>query len=335
MVFFKMGDEEESPDADAIRDTTEEKTKKKTRRKRKPRKKTAHGKTREHKPRHKKGGGIKVTKEVAAGALIIVVVAVAFMYSSQQQKTDTTPEAPQTTTPTTPKNPDLAEEYDIVTVDYVGRYLNDTVFDTSIGEIAEENNIVNPVRQYGPLTFTLGYGGLIPGFEEAVEGMKIGEENDVTIPPEKAFGYQSDELIQEIERKQASPMVQNVSMDKFMTDIGLEPYVGLEFTVPNRTAYELTWPMTVLTVYNDTITFRYERGDNTTIKTVFGNALVYNEEEEIIIEIHAEKGDEIVTLAGPAKIIDVNEENMTVDFNHPLAGKTLKFNIKLIGVVKQ
>jgi peptidylprolyl isomerase len=34
----------------------------------------------------------------------------------------------------------------------------------------------------------------------------------------------------------------------------------------------------------------------------------------------------------PARIVDVNEKEVVIDLNHPLAGKTLKFKIKIVDV---
>jgi FKBP-type peptidyl-prolyl cis-trans isomerase FkpA len=63
---------------------------------------------------------------------------------------------------------------DTVTVDYTGTLLNGTVFDTSVGKT--------------PLTFRLGAGAVIPGFDQGVTGMKVGGKRRLTIPPSLAYG---------------------------------------------------------------------------------------------------------------------------------------------------
>lgn len=39
-----------------------------------------------------------------------------------------------------------------------------------------------------PLPFTIGAGGLIPGFEQGVAGMRVGGQRRIIIPPELAYG---------------------------------------------------------------------------------------------------------------------------------------------------
>jgi peptidylprolyl isomerase len=61
-------------------------------------------------------------------------------------------------------------------VHYTGKLENGKVFDSSAGK--------------DPLTFTLGAGQMIPGFEQGVTGMKVGGKRTVTIPPSLGYGEQ-------------------------------------------------------------------------------------------------------------------------------------------------
>ena len=50
-------------------------------------------------------------------------------------------------------------------------------------------------------------------------------------------------------------------------------------------------------------------------------------EKGLVIQVMTQEGQHV-----PALIAEVTEENVTLDFNHPLAGKDLSFKLKLIGV---
>jgi FKBP-type peptidyl-prolyl cis-trans isomerase 2 len=81
-----------------------------------------------------------------------------------------------------------------VTLDYEGRFENGEVFDTSThGDHSH------------PLTFTVGEGNVIPGFEKAVIGMNVDEEKEFTIAPEDAYGMPDERLVQEIPRNVLPP----------------------------------------------------------------------------------------------------------------------------------
>ncbi|MEA3457281.1 MAG: peptidylprolyl isomerase [Candidatus Thermoplasmatota archaeon] len=88
------------------------------------------------------------------------------------------------------------EKGNTIKVEYTGRLEDGTVFDTS--DNREE-----------PLKFTVGEQKLIKGFDDAVVGMKEGEEKEVTIPPEEAYGQHNTELIRELPRS-AFPEDQDV-----------------------------------------------------------------------------------------------------------------------------
>jgi len=84
--------------------------------------------------------------------------------------------------------PAMATDGDTVKVHYTGTLEDGTTFDTSVGR--------------EPLEFTLGEGKMIPGFEEAVRGMQVGQSKTVTIPAEEAYGPYRDDLVLVIKRDQ-------------------------------------------------------------------------------------------------------------------------------------
>jgi peptidylprolyl isomerase len=84
-------------------------------------------------------------------------------------------------------NTPQAKNGDTVQVHYTGKLADGTVFDSSIGR--------------DPLEFTLGAGQVIPGFDKAVFGMKVGEKKTVTIPANEAYGPVRDDLVVEVPRE--------------------------------------------------------------------------------------------------------------------------------------
>jgi FKBP-type peptidyl-prolyl cis-trans isomerase FklB len=80
---------------------------------------------------------------------------------------------------------------DTVTVNYVGKTLNKTIFDTSVEQVAKDNGIFSAGRKYQPLRFAIGYGLTIPGFEFAISMMHPGEKATVIFPSRLGYGTQS------------------------------------------------------------------------------------------------------------------------------------------------
>ena len=78
----------------------------------------------------------------------------------------------------------VAEAGDTVNVTYTGMFENKTVFDTNVNK--------------SPLTFTIGEGKILPGFDTAVRGMKQNEKKTVTIPYDQAYGAYNPALVQVI-----------------------------------------------------------------------------------------------------------------------------------------
>jgi peptidylprolyl isomerase len=97
---------------------------------------------------------------------------------------------------------------------YTGTLSDGTVFDSSEGR--------------DPLSFTLGAGQIIPGLDQALHGMTVGEEKTVTIPAEQAYGPHDPQAVQAIPRDQIPP------------HIPLDPGTVLQMQTPDGQAMPVT-----------------------------------------------------------------------------------------------
>ena len=92
---------------------------------------------------------------------------------------------------------DTVKNGDMIKLHYEGTLDDGSVFDSSKGR--------------EPLEFKVGSGQVIPGFDEAVLKMKVGEEKTFTIPAHKAYGERDPKLVTVVDRKQ---FPQNMKLSK-------------------------------------------------------------------------------------------------------------------------
>jgi FKBP-type peptidyl-prolyl cis-trans isomerase SlyD len=119
--------------------------------------------------------------------------------------------------------------------------------------------VIDTSQDQEPLEYLQGRGQIIPGLEQAVYGMAVGEEKDVVVAPADGYGEHDPDAYEMVDR------------DVFPADLNLEPGIGLRM-----------------------------RDDE-------GQALV-------------------------AYVEEVRPDGVVLDFNHPLAGETLHFNVQIAGL---
>lgn len=132
----------------------------------------------------------------------------------------------------------------VVSLHYTGTLTDGTQFDTSVGG--------------EPLEFMVGTDSMIPGFEKAVLGLKVGDKKKFEIKAADAYGERDDAAIQEVPR------------ESFPEDTKLEK--GMQFGVQTESG---TMPLT---------------------------------------------------------IVEVKDKSVMVDFNHPMAGKDLTFDVEIMKI---
>ena len=122
-----------------------------------------------------------------------------------------------------------------------------------------EDEILESTNDGEAIEFIQGIGQIIPGLENALYGLKVGEKKIVVIDPEDAYGVYDEESTQVVKK------------DEFSEEIPLDVGTFLDLE---------------------------------------------DAEGEIL----------------SAQVIEEDEETVTLDFNHPLAGKVLTFEITVSGL---
>lgn len=118
-----------------------------------------------------------------------------------------------------------AKAGDTVRVHYEGQLSDGTIFDSSL--------------EREPIEFILGQDTVIPGFEQAVIGMEVGESKDVSIPPEEGFGEYSEDLV--------------VNIEKTILPPDINPELGMQLEVSSEEE-ETSRVFTIADIAEDSIT---------------------------------------------------------------------------------
>lgn len=134
---------------------------------------------------------------------------------------------------------------DTVRIHYTGTLADGETFDSSEGR--------------DPLEFTVGSGQIIPGLDEALPGMQVGETKTVDVPADAAYGQVDPDARQSVPRAD----------------------------IPEDIPLDL--------------------GTRLQVQTPQGQAM-------------------------PVTVVEVTEEQVVLDANHPLAGRDLTFAIELVEI---
>jgi FKBP-type peptidyl-prolyl cis-trans isomerase SlyD len=136
-------------------------------------------------------------------------------------------------------------ENKVVTMDY-------KVVDTNSGELIDSS------ENGQPMTYLHGAQNIVPGLEKALTGKAVGDELEVNVAPEEAYGERSEEGVQQV------PVSAFEGMEK------VEPGMAVTAETPD----------------------------------------------------------------GPLNLVitEVDGDTVTVDANHPMAGKSLTFNVKIADI---
>lgn len=222
---------------------------------------------------------------------------------------------------------------DTVWVNYT-LWVNGSVYDTNNATLANESGLYNPLRDYGPFMYTVEFNkGVIDGFIINTVGLMVNETVNFEVDPERGYGpYDPSKVI-------VLPRYYNISTFETVPRAELEAR-GIDVAI--GTGYETDVGMVFINDSNEeNVTLFYVMPLNHSFRFNGISQKVVNASSDtftVTIENRLNEG-KYYTLPHPATamptrflVTSVNEENITLDSNHPLANETLKFEVTLLKV---
>ena len=142
---------------------------------------------------------------------------------------------------------------DTVKVDYIGKLADGRLFDTSLASIANDASVPKSLSfslransSYTPLSFTVGGGTLITGFNNAVIGMKVGETKTVDLTPSEAYGNLVMSKVTTFNLTESKAVYVEMSFATFKSTYSVAAVAGMTVVDP---VYK--WPVNVLQANSD------------------------------------------------------------------------------------
>ncbi len=126
-------------------------------------------------------------------------------------------------------------------------------------KLTVDGEVLDEAGKDDAIQFLHGHRNIIPGLENELTGLKLGDSKKVSVQPEEGYGLTDSEEIEEI------------SLEDFPE--GIVPEIGME------------------------------------------------------LEVKDEDGNDLY-----GRVLAITEDTVTMDFNHPLAGKTLDFEVTVVGL---
>ncbi len=111
-----------------------------------------------------------------------------------------------------------------VEIDYLARIKDGRYFDVTDEARAKEHDLYDQERAYSPVKIVVGAGQVLPGLDEALLDMSVGEAKDLEIPVDKGFGKRNPKLVTTVPMREFSKQ-------------GISPRPGMSLEIGDQVAH--------------------------------------------------------------------------------------------------
>ncbi len=246
------------------------------------------------------------------------------------------------------KETPVAERGDEVKVDYVGKFVDGRIFDTNIENMGRndsypKSSTFDSNKQYQELSFIVGAGSMVAGFDEGVMGMEEGQTKSISVPADKGYGEADPLLIYMIPIVDTVPLYESITRAEFDANYSSE-IIQAGITTSH---HFWGWPVRIVSIDNASVTIENNpafgenyRGFswNTTITDISTSKGEINLKHLVGIEVdnpiitpamYRKYDNSLPMNANDKGVATVENNQIIIDFNREVVGKTLIFEVTL------
>ena len=241
---------------------------------------------------------------------------------------------------TTEKNVCVVSVGDTISVRYYGYIYyggERRVFDTNIESIAQDNVTYPKTVSYqwpgkfNLLTFKVGSGSMIKGFDLGVRGMELNETKTIVVPPDEGYPFDWSKVYNE-STYQTVPVVENMTLKQFYQRFAnTNPLINSVYRDKeygwNSIVLYVSGEKNIVTIQNNpSIGADYEPFNNPSFVVHINNL------ENGKIYVHYIIKQVPILLPHGGIIDKVWDNHFRIDYNKEVAGKTLYFVVTVVDI---
>lgn len=222
---------------------------------------------------------------------------------------------------------------DLVMVNYTvtledGSLVATTRRETAEGAGVKKSPAYIAPEVFGPEALLTGSPAGFPGIGEAAAGLDPGDRRRVTLAPEQGFGPVDPQKTMSFPLVRKLPKTVVLTPREYVARFDAFPVAGAEADlvpyVPGR--------VTAVTASAATVEFAPRDGER--FDDVFGATTIRADDKEITISLSPRIGAPFQAGDRAGVISSADDRTFTVDFNHPLAGKTLVADLEVVSLTR-
>ena len=266
---------------------------------------------------------------------------------------------------------DVIEMDDVVTMNYIGRFTNGLVFDTSLLDVATDDVLypkcltytMRDNESYTPFEMTAGKygveGGTIKGFALGVIGLSVGDTEEIYVAPEDAYAANPDMI-------DTVPLVQRVNATETIPETSFDALFKIDAVVMDHVPhYKWKWDVVVTSVEFGFVTFKhfptvgetvYPFGDPLDMEDPAGWACTVESFDPLandgvgeVLVRHDVSSEDVYDVKGEIfdggvfvissfdsenETFDIHRSDFSIGYNGEISGRALYFEVTIISVRK-